>query len=123
MADADKKFKEFAERVEDEGDLTTFTLGKLREALDYSKLGPRVLKAIDEALAGAGLGYFPRSVLENTDSPRAADVLRVYRKGSTLGSIIDAVLFPSTAGDDTLRGAAEDDARATLEKIRTLLEA
>ncbi len=123
MTNKNQKFKEFAEQVEAEGDLKTFTLGDLRTALEFSKLGPRVLKAIDEALAGAGLGYFPRSVLENTDSPRAADVLRVYRKGSALGSIVDAVLFPSAAGDDTLRGAADDDAKATLEKIKTLLEA
>ncbi len=68
-----------------EAQIEVVTLQQLREALGYKKLGPRVLSDVSQKLAGQGLGYFPRYVIDDNDLPRAwrrsASTSRIPRWG------------------------------------------
>ena len=58
-----------------EEQIMVVSLQELREALDYKKLGPRVLVEVAQKLSGQGLGYFPRDTIDNNIEPRAWDCL------------------------------------------------
>lgn len=107
--------------VEANGNLLQVTLGELREALGYNRLGVRVLQEIASALSGEGLGYFPLWVLDANDTPRYENSLRVYKKGSAVGGAIDAVLEPSNVGDDLLRTTAGSEAAEILKSVKALV--
>lgn len=126
MKKSTKKYdsmKDVAQATEENGDLLPVSLLDLRQALDYDRLGVRVLRWIADGLDGEGLGYFPQWVLdgEQNETPRAHDIVRVYRKGTPLGKVIDAVLNPTNRGDEMLRQSGGGDAASTLDRIRELL--
>ncbi|MFG3522031.1 hypothetical protein ACGF5S_17310 [Nocardia nova] len=98
-------------RCDEEGGLTQTTLGELRDALGYGRLGRWVLTEIAEALAAHRLGYFPGNLLapEINAEPRQWQSVWLYRKDrSPLARVLDAVLDP---GDTEL-------VRATLTSVR-----
>jgi len=113
--------KDVAEAVQESGDLLVTSLGELREALDYNRLGVRVLQEIGRKLEGEGLGYFPEWVIDENSNPRYGDEVRVYKRGTPIGDIVDAVLRPSNAGDERLRQEAGGDASELLNRIRALV--
>lgn len=114
--------KRIASDCEAGGGVICVTLGDLREAVGAGKLGRWVLQEISEELAAAGLGYFPRSLLDDNEEPRQHQAIRVYRRGAgTLARTIDAVLDPSSRGDEVLRDLGNDEARNTLTQIRRLV--
>lgn len=115
--------QDVAQAAEENGDLLAVSLLDLRQALGYDRLGVRVLRWIADGLDGEGLGFFPQWVLDGevNNAPRAHDVVRVYRKGTPLGKVIDAVLDPTNRGDELLRQSGSGDAASTLERIRELL--
>lgn len=106
-----------------ESQIEVVTLQQLREALDYKKLGPRVLNDVSQKLAGQGLGYFPRHVIDDNDLPRAWEEVRIYLKDSPVGKTIQAVLEPTETGDRYLLEASGSDnsAAEVLDGIRALL--
>jgi hypothetical protein len=106
-----------------EGQIEVVTLQQLREALGYKKLGPRVLSDVSQKLAGQGLGYFPRYVIDDNDLPRAWEEVRIYLKDSPVGKVIQAVLDPTETGDQYLLEASGSDNSAAeiLDRIRALL--
>jgi len=116
-----KDMKDVAAAVKENGDLSPVSLGALREALGYNRLGVRVLAEIGSALADEGLGYFPAWVLENNEVPRYGDVVRVYSKNSPVGTLIDAVQEPTEPGDERLREVARGESAEKLERIRQIL--
>ena len=99
------------------------TLQELRETLGYKKLGTRVLEELSLKLAGQGLGYFPKHILDSNPTPRASDTVRIYPKDSRVGKVIQSVLEPTDTGDTFLLELAEpDDAAADmLDAIRKVL--
>jgi hypothetical protein len=114
--------QDIAVDCDEEGGVVCLTLGELRDAVGAGKLGRWVLESISEELAAAGLGYFPKHLLDNNEEPRQHQAVRVYRKGaSTLSRVIDAVLAPSSRGDEVLRELGSDEARETLAKVRRLV--
>lgn len=115
--------KDVAAAVSENGNLMRATLGDLREALGYTRLGVRVLGYIADGLDGEGLGYFPQWVLDGeiNQAPRYGDVVRVFKKGTAVGDVIMAVLEPTNAGDERLREYAGSDAAETLKRLRALL--
>lgn len=114
--------KRIASDCDDGGGIIRVTLGDLREAVDAGKLGRWVLQEISEELAAAGLGYFPKALLDDNEEPRQHQEIRVYRRGaSTLARTIDAVLDPSSRGDEVLRDLGNDETRETLAQIRRLV--
>lgn len=109
------------ERVETEDNLTVATLGELREALGYGRLGVGVLVQISKALYGVGLGYYPTWVLDDNPVPRQGDAVRVFRKGTPVGDVIEAVLHPTIAGDQRLRSGTGGQAAEVLDRIRAMV--
>jgi hypothetical protein len=118
--------KDVADATRENGDLMEVTLGDLREALGYGRLGVRVLLEIGRELNEVGLGYFPADVLHANGIPRYGDTLRVYTRSSPLAALVEAVTDPTDTGDEKLREAASSGgstALATLTRIRELLDA
>ena len=111
---------ELAELVGDHGVLQT-TLGELRSALGYDRLGKYVLGQIADELEGHNLGYFPITTLEDNGEPRQHHELRVYKRSSEHGKVIRAVTHPSPGGDQLLRSAVGASSEAVLDKIRALV--
>lgn len=109
----------------DQMSLVVVSLQDLREMLNYKKLGPRVLAEVSTTLSGVGLGYYPRTVIDDNPQPRQWEEVRIYAKGSAVGKVIEAVLEPGTANDTFLLEVADaDHARAAeiLDQIRTLID-
>jgi hypothetical protein len=106
-----------------EEQIMVVSLQELREALDYKKLGPRVLIEIAQKLSGQGLGYFPRETIDNNAEPRAWEEVRVYLKDSPLGKVVQSVLDPTESGDTYLLELADVDNSAAemLDAIRKVL--
>ena len=101
--------EQIVERCRKEGGLSEETLGDLRTALGYKKLGRWVLAEVAEALGKAGLGYFPDSALdpERNHEPRQWQTIWIYeRNGDLRAQVIDTVLNP-----------AKNDVRAILDGL------
>jgi len=104
--------------------LVVVTLQELREALNYKKLGPRVLAEVAQKLSGQGLGFFPTAVILQNELPRGWDTVRIYQKDSTIGRLIQAVLEPTESGDTYLLEVTEEgdtSAAELLDQIRTII--
>lgn len=112
--------EQIVEAVVAGGNLEIVRLGELREALGYSRLGSNVLREVADELKKAGLGYFPEWQLDSNDQPRQHDEVRVYKKRSAVGDLVDAVLEPSAKNDEKLRSAGGNEAEI-LGQIRKLL--
>ena len=80
------------------------------------KLGVHVRAGISDSLRQPGLGDYPPE-LPN----RQWDAVRIYRQGTQVGRLIEAVLSVSPNNDEVIRGKAGSDATATLVKIRELV--
>jgi hypothetical protein len=116
--------KNIASECDEEHGVISVTLGDLREAVGAGKLGRWVLETIREELAAAGLGYFPKDLLDDNEEPRQHQQIRIYRRGpGTVARAIEAVLEPSDRGDEVLRELGSDDTREILVQIRRLVGA
>ena len=117
-------FKDLTElgRMVDEEQVVPVTLGDLRKAepLGFDRLGKYVLDQIASALEGEGLGYFPVEAIENNSEPRQWQEVRVYRRGTGIGKLIQAVTNPSPSGDKVLREASTQDSDL-IKQIRALV--
>ncbi len=49
------------------------------------------------------------------------DIVRIYRLGSEIAKVVNAVLRPSPSGDEILRQSLGTDAQQTLARIRELV--
>lgn len=87
----------------DQETVVVLTLGDLRKAIGYERLGKYVLDEISSSLEGEGLGYFPLDVIQANPEPRQWHEVRVYRRGKGIGKVIQAVTDPTPAGDRMLR--------------------
>lgn len=95
----------------------TVSVGSLRDTHGAGRLGVHVRANIHNELAGRGIGHFPAEIPDNQDQP-----VRVYKKGTPAGELIDAVLRPGNGQDKKIRDAVQSDAQRILEKIRELVE-
>jgi hypothetical protein len=116
-----RNFKALADDVQGSGDVQAIDLGTLRSMLGYDRLGKMVLRTIANELESVGLGYFPLSVLDENEYPRQNDTLRVFRRGSAMAEIVQAVLKPTMKGDERLRDASAGDTGEVLKQIRLLV--
>lgn len=113
--------EEISSRTNDNGGLLKTTLGELRDAVQFGRLGKYVIEEIARKLHGEGLGYFPSWVLDDNEFPRQHQELRVYRNGTVLAELVKAIEDPSDHGDDRLRETALESHGETLDRIRALV--
>jgi hypothetical protein len=104
--------------VEGSGNVLSLSMEELRNAWGYRRLGPYVRSEISKDLRGMGVGHYPEELGDYQN-----ESVRLYRLGTPLATIIEAVLHPSADTDEQLRelAAREGDARATLDRIRALV--
>ena len=115
-----KNMDELAQTVEDQVIVQT-SLGELRSALGYDRLGRYVLGQIAEELDGHNLGYFPIVNLEDNPEPRQYHEVRVYKRTGEVGKVIRAVTHPNPGGDQLLKASGGASAEMVLDKIRALV--
>lgn len=99
--------------IEDNGDLLALEMWEVRDAYGADRLGRIVRQNIAKELHGRGLASFPRELPD-----RQGEVVRVYKVGTPVAELIEAVLSPSDDGDDRLRDAAAGEASKQLQEIR-----
>lgn len=104
------------EAVEDQGNLAVCAMFQLRDACGWDRLTARIAEDIEVQLAQRALGVFPRPIPQS----RRAEV-RVYKKGTSLGNLVDAVLDPAEHRDDLLRASANRDSDDILRKVQRLV--
>lgn len=111
-------FETLRHEVEANGNLLAVRMERLRDAYGVGKLGVHVRRGIAEKLGGVGLGFFPGPDLPTYQEQE----VRLYRRGTPVADIIDAVVAPSEYGDARLREAgAPTDAVQLLDRIRELV--
>jgi hypothetical protein len=111
---------EIKEAVEKNGNVTTVTMEQLRDASGKDKLGVHVREEIRKALAGMGLGHIPQELPNYQHEP-----VRVYKKGTPIGELIDLILTPGQQNDSKLTAqfdAGGVDYADIVQKIRELVE-
>ena len=111
---------EIKKKVEDAGGVLTMTMDVLRDAEGAGKLGVHIRTSISKNLAGNGLGHVPTELPANQHEP-----VRLYKKGTPVGDLIDTVLNPGDQNDRKLveqLGHEGPDYRALVQRIRELVE-
>lgn len=102
--------------VTENGGVLTIETEQVRNAYGKDRLGIHVRDNISKALAGMGLGHYPLPLPD-----RQRDPVRIYKLGSDIADIIDAVLQPSAGHDDELRRATGGDAAQLLARVREII--
>jgi hypothetical protein len=113
------EWDEIKQTVEKNGGVVTLTMEQLRDAHGAAKLGVNVRKQISSTLAGMGLGHIPEEL-----PTYQYQQVRIYKKGTPVGEIIDTVLVPGEQNDVKLTeqfGSAPVDHLAIIQKIRELV--
>ena len=111
-------YEELAQAVDQNGGLVVADMGRLRDAHGAGKLGSMVVYAIHEQLESHGLGHAPAE-LPTFQNERAI----VYRKGTPVGRVIDAVTRIGDRSETILKEAVgkNSQSNALLQKIRELV--
>jgi hypothetical protein len=112
-------WQELKEKVENNNNILTVTMEELRNAGGAAKLGVHVVQKISKELLGIGLGHVP------VDLPTAQnEQVRLFKRGTTVGELIEIVLRPGEANDRQLVERCDTDHSSyieTIEKIRELV--
>lgn len=107
---------ELREAVEAAGSLLEVPTWAVRDAYGAERLGRIVRQNIATALANEGLGSIPSEIPD-----RQFEIIRIYRLGTSMAQLIDAVLKPSSEGDERLRSAASSQAIEQIDRIREIV--
>ena len=94
-------------------------MAELRDAHGSRKLGVRVLAEISQVLAGLGFGHVPIGLPSHQH-----ELVRLYKRGTPVGQLIDSVLTPSEQNDKALVewvGTTGPDYTAIIQSIRDLV--
>ena len=101
------------QEVENRQGVLTIPMEAVRVAYGARRLGSQVRENISKELKGLGLGHYP------VDLPvYYHEVVRIYKLGSPVADLIDAVLTPSEAHDSEIREAVQSEATTVLNQIR-----
>lgn len=105
--------------VEENDNVFTISMLELREAAGKEKLGVNVTAGIKKKLAGMGLGHIP------VDLPSYQhEQVRLYKKGTAVGELIDTVIMPGEQNDRRLIeqvNEEEIDYLSIIDQIRELV--
>ena len=107
------------QQVEANGDVLTVTMEELRNVHGAGKLGRNVCGEISKELVGMGIGHIPEPLPSNQ-----TDLVRLYKRGTQAGGLIEAVLRPGAGNDNLVRTAARTGGTSSdtiLAQIRDLV--
>jgi hypothetical protein len=102
--------------VVENGGVLTVRVGDVRDAFHYGRLGIHVRAEISKKLNGLGIAHYPTEVPDWQENP-----IRLYRMGTPVADLIDAVLNPTESHDEEIRGAVSGAAADILNQIRGLV--
>lgn len=102
--------------VEENDNLATVTMVKLRNLAGWTRLTAAAADTIEDGLKQNGLGYFPHHM----PTDRHAEI-RIYRLGTPMGRLVESVLDPTEHGDSHLRDIASGNASDVLQRVRRLV--
>jgi hypothetical protein len=107
------------QEVEKNGNVLTVSMETLREATGAGKLGVHICRQISQTLVGMGLGHVPQEL-----PSYQYEQVRLYKRGTPVGDVIELVLAPGQQNDEGLRqkfGANVVDYGVIIAKIRELV--
>jgi|HubBroStandDraft_3_1064219.scaffolds.fasta_scaffold247176_1 hypothetical protein len=112
-------YNELSKLVNENESVLTVTMGQLRDAHGAGKLGTTVVAGIHDRLESLGLGHMPPE-LSTTQWHTAL----LYRKGTAVARIVEAVNNIGENSEAVLRQFASRDNRASeiLQKIKELVD-
>ncbi len=110
-----EELRDFVNQPEHKG-VVTVTMEELRDTYGVDKLGVHVRDGIVNKLDGVGLKPFPRELPKYQH-----EEVRIYRSGSPIAEVIDAVLNPSPDHDQELRDLVGGGHKETIQKIKELV--
>lgn len=102
-------FDDLADLVQDEG-LAVVQMYVLRDAAQWSRLRAGTLAVIEDELRKRALWVYP-ALSENRH-----DEVRVYKVGTQLGNLVEAVTHPSEQGDNLLQEAATNSGQELIRR-------
>ena len=104
--------------VENNGNVLTVTMERLRDAHGVAKLGVHVRDNISSELAGIGLGHVPQEL-----PAYQHELVRLFKYGTPVGELIATVLTPGEQADGKLSEQFEGDVDYSeiVRKIRELV--
>ena len=106
-------------KVEAHDNILTTIMSDLKDAIGKEKLGTHVRNEISKTLAGMGLGHIPQ-VLPSYQH----ESVRLYKRGTAVGDLIEMVLTPSELNDRKLKEQLSKDGVkyiTIIEQIRELV--
>jgi hypothetical protein len=109
-------YNDFPTLIDDAGGIFLTDMEALRDAHGVGKLGVHIRAGIKSQLESRGIGTLPDE-LPNYQH----EEVRLYRLGSPIANVISAVVFPSEAGDATLRQTAGSNAQDLLRRVREIV--
>jgi len=111
-------YEELAEQVDQNGKIVTAVMGELRDSHGAGKLGSIVVTAIHERLDSLGLGHAPAELPTNQ-----WERVIIYRKGSAVARLIEAVIAVGEESDSVLKEAVGKNGRSSdiVRRIRELV--
>jgi hypothetical protein len=109
-------YQEIRDAVEEDGGLIVTTMEVLRDVHGVGKLGVHVRKGIDDRLGSMGLGHLPYELPSYQH-----EEVRIYRLGSEIAKVVEAVIRPSAEGDELLRSSLGTEAQRLLSQVRELV--
>ncbi len=112
-----KTMEDIKAAVEANGGLLTLKMEALRDAYGAGRLAKIVRENILKTLRGLGLGHLPAGDLPNEQE----ESVRLYKLGTPIGDLIDAVITPSPAHDEEIRQVIKADNSVILNQIRELV--
>lgn len=114
--------EELRDQVDKNDGVVTVRMEEVRDAYQAGRLGVHVRSNISKRLRGLGLGHFPLEADDGEPMPyRQSAPVRIYKLGSPVADLIDAVLEPSDEHDEELREAATASSTEIVDRIRELV--
>jgi len=109
-------YEDLAKAVDSHSHVLSCSMQELRDVHGAGRLGKHVAANISSELERRGLGHVP------TELPVAQwDRVRIFRRGTGVARVIDAVHMCDEDNDEVLRQIGGGDASETLKKIRELV--
>lgn len=112
-----KDYNDVAEKVDDNDGVISIGMDVLKRVHGVDRLGRIVRENISENLNGRGLGHYPKEGLPSSQY----DDVRIYRRNSQIGKLIEAVTEPGESEDELIRGMVDSGTEQTIERIQELV--
>lgn len=109
-------YDDFSNLILENQGLYRTTMAVLRDAHGVGKLGVHVRTGITNELKNRGIGTLPPELPSYQH-----EEVRLYKLGSPIADVIDAVHYPSDTGDEALRRSMGSDAEEVLAQVRQLV--